>query len=283
MSNERIDNLKDELEVTPTEEPTTEEPTETEPIVDEPAAEPAEPVSTEEPGTEETPVETPAVAPVAPENAFVMPDKFKGKSAQEIAEAYSHLETRLGTRPVSNTERKALKSAGIDPKDLPGIAELSEEITGMDFETGMSPQDYAIWLSKRIMGMVQNQAQDIYQASSKVQRQVKSESQAAKEKFPLLGTNPEYTNFVLSLVQMSAEQGNDLSLMEACQQVTDQIGTITKAQGLGDITPAETAPVGPGEIETPGSVVPGTQNTEQDDVVNGIFNAGPKSGGLGGL
>ena len=268
----RIDNLREELGGEATEEEVVET-TETEKTDEEEATEEEESTeSTEKSEEEETTEEE-----TTDENAFKMPEKFEGKTVEEIAKSYQELETLIGQRALGKDERKDLSKAGLNRKDLGSMEEMKKMIDGVDF-TKMNPGEFAQWLIEATDKRATAQAEQIYRTASTVQQAVRTESTEAIKEFPLLKSNPEFRNLVLSVIEADAGRGDITPLKEACKKVQAMVMVSKKADAkvVTEKTRKRTA------IETTQGGQGDKKNTEEEDVIAGILG-GKKSPSMGGL
>lgn len=266
MSENRIDNLKEELGET-SEEETTEETSETD--VEETSEE-------EETETEETEEET--TEEETEEGEDEIPEKFKGKSLPEVIKAYKELETLIGQRTLTAGERKNLKDKGMGRKDLETMDDMKKLIEGTDF-TKMSAQQFAEWLVSITDKRAENRAKDIYRTASNVQQAVKTEVEEATEKFPLLKSNKEFRELVLAVIEADASQDKVTPIVEACKKVSALIG----AQKQEDDKKKNESDRKRSAVEGTPSGGGGKKDTEAERVRKGILGAKSTGSPLGGL
>lgn len=266
MSENRIDNLREELGDTPEEETTPEETTETD-VEETPEEEETDTTETPE-GDEETPDEEDAD----------LPDKFKGKSKAEIVQSYQELEKLIGQRTLTQSERKDLKKEGLGRKDLENMQDMQKLIEGTDFTKMTAPQ-FAQWLVELTDKRAEERARDIYQKASTVQQAVRTEIDDATTKFPLLKSNPEFRDLVLAVIEADAGQGKVTPITEACKKVTaligaqEQVKTKQKNETDRKRTAVESTPSGAGE----------PKDTAEEKVRKGLLGAKNTGSPLGGL
>jgi len=249
---ERIENLREELETEET--PTTEEAPETETPEEVEEGEPSE------------------------ESDFEIPEKFKGKSNEEIIKSYQELEKLIGQRTLSKQERSDLKDSGLGRGDLGNMDELKELIEKTDF-TNMDPKQFTEFILGLTDKRAEERAQEIYKTTATVQQAVKTEIQEATDEFPLLKSNKEFRELTLAVIEADAVQGKVTPIKEACKKVSAllQIQKQEKENNDNKETRKRTA------VEKNTPATKDKPQTDQERVVQGILNAGSGSGALGGL
>lgn len=271
MSENRIDNLREELGETPEEETTPETP---ETDVEETPEE-------ETPDVEETPEEeTPEEEDDQPEEDedAELPDKFKGKSKAEIVQSYQELEKLIGQRTLSGTERKDLKDKGMGRKDLENMEDMKKLIEGTDF-TKMNAQQFAEWLVGITDKRAETRAREIYQTASNVQQAVRTEIEEATTKFPLLKSNKEFRELTLAVIEADASQGKVTPIIDAAKKVTALIGAQNQvAQKKKNETDRKRAVV----ERTPSGADP-KKDTDEERVKKGLLGSKNQGSPLGGL
>ena len=208
-----------------------------------------------------------------------IPEKFKGKSKSEIIKSYGELEKSLGKRTIDKEERKDLKDAGITRKDLGDMEDIAELIKKQDFSK-MDVESFAKTLLEMTDKRSDQRANAIYTQNRNVRDAVKTEVGEAQDKFPLLKSNPEFRELVLTVIEANAGKGKRTSLMEASKKIS----AIFKIEE--EVEKKEKKPRPKVQIEKTAGAGGGKKDTEEQKVLNGILNAGggKRTGSpLGGL
>lgn len=276
-NNDRIDNLKDGLNVDDEEETTEEEVEETETEEETEEEEETSDEETEEEVDEEEETED-EEEETEEESEFKMPDKFKDKSPEEIVKSYQELEKLVGQRTLTKEERKALKDSGLKRADLEKMGDLKKVLEGTDF-TKMSPMQFAEFIIGMTDKRATAQAQEIYKNASTVKDAVRTEISVATEKFPLLQTNKEFRDLVLAVIEADATNDKTTPIVEACQKVSAMMGTGDTIKKKKKIKKkVKRTPV---ERSNPGNS--DDKETDEDRIKKGIMGAGAPAGmrGLG--
>lgn len=268
MGENRIDNLREELGEEETTEETQE--TEAEETSEEETEEEESETSEEEENKEEEETEK-------TKSEFEMPEKFKGKTAEQIAQSYQELEKLIGQRALGKEERKDLKDAGMGRKDLGSMEEMQKLIEGTDFTKMTAPQ-FAQWLVEITDKRATERAREIYTTASTVQKAVQTEIGEAVEKFPLLKSNKEFRSLTLAVIEADAARGETTPIIQAAQKVTALMATQKQAEEAkkneGDRK--RTA------VEGAGSGAGDKKDTEEEKVLKGLMGGNP-GGPMGGL
>lgn len=253
---ERIDNLREELEneeEVHEEEPTTE-------------TEPEEKEEEEEEDVEEQEEE---------QEEFEIPEKFKGKDINEVVKSYLELEKTIGKRPLGKQERQDLKDAGLKRKDLDDMEDLKEVLEKQDF-SNMDPKAFTEFILGLTDKRSEQRARQIYEQKTSIQQSVRSELSKATEKYPMLKSNQEFRDLVLSLIESRASAGETMSLMDASEKVAKLVGN--KEEEVKKKPRPKTA------VETTPKNTAGGKETEEEKVLKGIMNANAnRNDALGGL
>jgi hypothetical protein len=213
------------------------------------------------------------------------PEKFKGKTREDVIKAYKNLESTIGTRALKEAQ-KLMQGAGLPVKKKDGtvpdkkeLDEFEEELKKMDF-TKMKPSEFARWMNNRIQVQATRIAQGIYERSTQIKQSVSREIQEAQKSHPHLKENKDYQDVVMSMIEASAARGKVLTLKEACQKADKAMG----------IKPQEKKPQEGEQKKKPKTAVEkpeggdgGAQKSDEDKVKEGLLNAGSSSplGGLG--
>jgi len=161
------------------------------------------------------------------EEEFKMPDKFKGKSVEEIAKSYGELEKMIEKKAKEKAEeiiKKKEKGEGEEEEE-----EEKEEIKPpmkegkIDFAS-MTPDTFAEWIIQEIEKRAEAKARKIFDEGSKVKESVSAEISAAQVNHPLLKTSEEYRELVLAIIEAAASKGKVVSLEDACKKVETLVG-----------------------------------------------------------
>lgn len=218
--------------------------------------------------------------------AFVMPDKFKGKSAEEIAKSYTELEGMIGEKALEMAQ-KFLTSKGIKAKEEDTKNKDGEE---EDFDIGlsdeeiakMSPKEFARHLNRKITEKATEIAKNAIERSNEVKTNVSREIKEATKAHPHLKENKEYREIVLSIIEAANAKGKIVTLKEACEKA-DKAMNIKPAERKDDAG-------GEGKKKKPKTAVEKQDGSDgkpvksdEDRVKEGMMNAGQSTGFLGGL
>jgi hypothetical protein len=147
---------------------------------------------------------------------FVMPKKFEGKSADEVAKSYSELE-KMHTKKMEEMQKEidALKKkpAGGDDDD-------DKNKDGEPEWEKMTPKDFA----KKIISEAKKASKGAYQEANQTKAEVSKEIAEAKKSYPNLTKNQHYRDTVIAIVEAAAGQGKVIKLKDACAKVEALIG-----------------------------------------------------------
>ena len=154
---------------------------------------------------------------------FVIPEKFKGKSSEEIAKSYVELEKNIQKKAADIAREQIAKSrpAGKTTKD--DNEAIKEAMKGVDF-TSMKPEDFAAWLIKTVESRAQEIARNTYEAADNTKQQVQTEINTVTKSWPQLKENEGFRDMVLALIENHANKGEILTLKEACASVGKALG-----------------------------------------------------------
>ena len=215
---------------------------------------------------------------------FVMPSKFKGKSAEEIAKAYANLEKNVDARALKKAQDLLQKGGGLRKKDgtKPTKEELNdfeEELKKMDFSK-MKPDEFARWMNQRIMVQATRVAQGIFERSTALKQSVSKEIAEATKVHPHLKDNESYREIVMSMIEAAAGRGETMTLREACKKADKAMnikpGEKKEEEGEEKKKKPKTG------VEKPEGAGGGKDKTEEERVREGLLHGG-NSSGLGGL
>lgn len=227
------------------------------------------------------------------EGEFVMPEKFKGKSAEEIAKAYANLEQNVDARALKKAQDLLQKGGGLRKKDgtKPTKKELDdfeEELKKVDF-TKMKPDEFARWMNQRIMVQATRIAQGIFERSTALKQSVSKEIAEATKVHPHLKDNENYREVVISMIEAAAGRGETLTLKQACAKADKAMGIKPGApkpkdkeegeEGEEEEQPKKKPKTG---VEKPEGGGGSKEKTDEERVKEGLLSGGSSSG-LGGL
>lgn len=216
--------------------------------------------------------------------AFVMPDKFKGKTAEEIAKSYTELEGMIGDKALEMAQsflaKKGIKAKKEDAENKDGDDEEFDIGLTDDEIAKMSPKEFARHLNRKITEKATEIARNAIERSNEVKTNVSREIKEATKAHPHLKENKEYREIVLSIIEAANAKGKIVTLKEACE----------KADKAMNIKPAEKKDDGDGKKKKPKTAVEKQDGSdgkpvksEEDKVKEGMMSAGQSTGFLGGL
>jgi hypothetical protein len=215
---------------------------------------------------------------------FQMPDKFKGKSPEEIAKSYAELEGMIDKKAEEKARELAKKKEEGEFEEEEKEEKEFEETPPMkggkiDFAS-MTPEGFAKWLLKEVDKRAEEKAKKIYSDSSKVRGAVREEIREAQKGHPLLKTSGEYRELVLAIIESAASKGKTIKLDEACTKVDALIGGGKKEPGEEEKEKLKKARA---QVETGAGAAPGAgEETDEEKIKEGMLK-GQKTGELGGL
>lgn len=214
---------------------------------------------------------------------FTMPEKFKGKSAEEIAKAYQNLEGMVATKALEMAQQFLTKK-GIKAKEEDKGEDDEFDLGLTDEEIAkMSPKDFARHLNRKITEKATEIMNNAMERSTEVKKNVSREIREATKAHPHLKENKEYREIVLSLIEAANAKGKVITLKEACAKA-DKAMNIKPGEKKEEKKPEEkkknrTA------VEKQDGGDGGKMKTDEDRVKEGILGAGNNSstvlGGLG--
>lgn len=222
---------------------------------------------------------------------FTMPDKFKGKSAEEIAEAYKNLEGMIGEKALEMAQnfltKKGIKAKPEDGKDGKDGKKDDEEFDiGLSDEeiSKMSPKEFARHLNRKITEKATEIAKNAIERSNEVKTNVSREIREATKAHPHLKENKEYREIVLSIIEASNAKGKVVTLKEACEKADKAMGLKPGAKkddaGDDDDKPKKKPKTAVEKQDGGDGKAP---KSDLDRVKEGMMNAGSSGGMLGGL
>lgn len=218
---------------------------------------------------------------------FVMPDKFKGKSAEEIAKAYQNLEGMVGQKALEMAQdfltKKGIKAKPEDGKKKDGEDDEEFDIGLTDEEIAkMSPKEFARHLNRKITEKATEIARNAIDRSNEVKTNVSREIKEATKAHPHLKDNKEYREIVLSIIEAANAKGKVVTLKEACQKA-DKALNIKPGEKKGDDDGEGKKKKKRTAVEKQDGGDGKSPKTEEDRVKEGMLNAGSSSTVLGGL
>jgi len=211
---------------------------------------------------------------------FVMPEKFKGKSAEEIAKSYTELEKMI-ERKAEERAAEILKEKS--KEEAEEKIEEEEEITPpmiegkVDFAS-MTPDQFAEWILQEVEKRAEEKAKKVYEESTKIKESVSTEIAEAQENHPLLKTSNEYRELVLAIIESAASKGEIVSLEDACKKVDALIG---QKEEIGKKEEEKLKKAKAVVEKGGGAPIIGTPETEEERIRQILSPKAPS--GLGGL
>lgn len=210
-----------------------------------------------------------------PEDDARIPEKFKGKTAAEIAEAYTNLEAMVDQKAMQKAQELL---GGLKPNNK-AVPEVEEDL-GLTEEqmAKMTPKQFLAHINKTITERAKKIAQDTFNRTNEVRTTVKNEVRETTKNHPHLKTNPNYRSIVIDMIDAAAARGEKLTLKEACKKADEAMGIKPE--------PAKPAVVEKKKPRTGVEKVTGADAEpvldDEDQVKAGILGAGARIG-LGGL
>lgn len=220
---------------------------------------------------------------------FVMPDKFKGKSAEEIAEAYKNLEGMIGDKALEMAQNFLAKK-GIKAKPEDGEKKKDGEDDD-DFDIGlsdeeiakMSPKEFARHLNRKITEKATEIARNAIERSNEVKTNVSREIKEATKAHPHLKENKEYREIVLSIIEAANAKGKIVTLKEACEKADKAMGIKPGEKKADDAENGEKKKKPKTGVEKQDGSDGKPVKSDEDRVREGMLGAGQSTGFLGGL
>lgn len=219
------------------------------------------------------------------DDEFVLPEKFKGKSAEEIARSYVNLEKNLEKKVADKVREeigKARPGGKVTKTDDDAIKKAME---GVDFSK-MKPEEFAAWLIKTVESRAQEIARNTYEAADSTKQQVQTEINTVTKTWPQLKENEGFRTMVLALIENAAAKGEILTLKEACKKVGAAMGVKPGAKpaeggdGKGKDGEGKRPRTG---VERPSGSGGGERETDEQKVLDGLMAGSGGPGKLGGL
>ncbi|MDD3711680.1 MAG: hypothetical protein WCQ69_09470 [Bacteroidales bacterium] len=210
------------------------------------------------------------------DDEFLMPEKFKGKSPQEIAKAYSELEKLVERKAQEKAEALAKE------KSKPFKEEPKKEYPmtphGMPDFSKFTPEQFAEWMMGEVDKRAEEKAKKIYQSSDEMRAEVRKTIANVRKDHPLLKENKEYTDLVLALIESSSARGEQINIKEACEKVDKLLGEKIKLAKKDTDKLKKTRLA----VEKTSGASGGKQKTEEELIKESLMG-GKKSSVLGGL
>lgn len=212
---------------------------------------------------------------------FEVPEKFKGKSAAEIAKSYVELEKALEKKASSKAREMIGNKRPVTKKDNDAIAEAMK---GVDFAK-MKPEEFARFIIDTVEARAQEIARNTYESADNTKAQVQSEIKAVTKVWPQIKENEGFRDTVLALIENAATKGEILTLKEACAKVGKALGIKAgesnkpeeKVEGKKEEKPKPKL-----GVEKASGAGGGEKESDEDKIISGIMG-GKTPGGLGGL
>lgn len=221
---------------------------------------------------------------------FVMPEKFKDKSPEEIAKSYNELEKMIGKKVEEGTKAeidKLVKEGKITKVEAKKIEkETKKEIKlpmkdgEVDF-SGMTPKQFSDWIIAEVNKGIEERVSKILGSHEKARTEVKTDIQEAQKDHPLLKKNKEYTELVVAIMSAGAAEGKEITLKEACSKVDAFKGGKSKEEI--DEEEKKKLKKAKAAVETDGGAAPGGEEETEEKEIKRKLLEGSKSpmGGLG--
>lgn len=156
------------------------------------------------------------------EEDIEIPEKFQGKSKEDIIKSYRELEKTLGKTGESIREGKEKVEGSKTDKEA--VDELAEQLEDVDFDN-MTPDQFAKLILEKSNNLATKRAREIYQEATEVRSAVKTEIQEAKDEYPMLEESEEYREMVMNIIEAGAGKGEQVPLKDACEKVNGLINT----------------------------------------------------------
>ncbi len=201
------------------------------------------------------------------DDEFLMPEKFKGKSPQDIAKAYSELEKLVERKAQEKAEALAKEKASSfkeEKKEYP----LTPQ--GMPDFSKFTPEQFAEWMMGEVDKRAEEKAKKIYQSGDEMRSEVRKTIASVKKDHPLLKENKEYTDLVLALIESSSARGEQINIKEACEKVDKLLKDTDKLKKTRLA------------VERTSGVSGGKEKTEEELIKESLMG-GKQSSELGGL
>lgn len=218
--------------------------------------------------------------------AFVMPDKFKGKTAEEIAKSYTELEGMIGDKALEMAQaflaKKGIKAKKEDAENKDGDDEEFDIGLSDEEIAKMSPKEFARHLNRKITEKATEIAKNAIERSNEVKTNVSKEIKEATKAHPHLKENKEYREIVLSIIEAANAKGKIVTLKEACEKADKAMGIKPGEKKADDDKGGEKKKKRPTVEKQDGSDGKPVK-TDEDRVKEGMMNAGQSTGFLGGL
>jgi len=215
------------------------------------------------------------------EKEFVMPEKFKGKTAEEIAKAYQHLEGMTNEKAIELAQKFLTKKDGdVEVKPEDADEEFDLGLTDEQIAT-MTPKEFAKHMGRKITERATEIARNAIERSNEVKENVSREIRDATKAHPHLKENKEYRDIVLSVIEANHAKGKILTLKEACEKTDKALGIKPASEKKEAVVVKKKVPT---EVEKNDGQDGGKTKTDEDRVKEGMMNAGRSfSGPMGGL
>jgi len=215
------------------------------------------------------------------EKEFAMPEKFKGKSPEEIAKSYSELEKMVEKKAEERAEGilKKREEEEEEEEEAEKVLEIPTREGKPDFAS-MTPDQFAGYIDKRIEQRAAEIAKKVIEDSTRVRESVSTEIAEAQEKHPSLKTSDEYRELVLAIIESAATRRKIVSLEDACTKVDGLIG---KKEEVGEKEEEKLKRAKAAIEKGAGALPSGAPETEEERIKKALLGEGPKSplGGLG--
>ncbi len=217
------------------------------------------------------------------EEEFEIPEKFKGKSAEEVAKSYSELEKMIDKKAEEKAE-EILKKKGEGEEEEEEEEEVEEIIPPMiegkpDFSQ-FTPEQFADWVIQEIERRAELKAKKIFDEGSKIKESVSTEIAGAQVNHPLLKTSDEYRELVLAIIEAAASRNKVVSLEDACKKVDTLVG---KKEGTVEEEEKAKLKKAKAIVEKGGGAPGGGKETTEEEAIKKSLLEGSPKGPLGGL
>ena len=205
-----------------------------------------------------------------------IPEKFKGKSAAEIAEAYTNLEGMI-TQKAMNLAQTMMGGKKPD-EEARKKAEEEEDIGLTDEEIKkMTPKQFVQHMRKLTDQRAQKIVADTIARQNEVRTNIRREIKAATKDHPHLKTNQQYRSIVLDIIDARKARGETITLKKACEEADSAL----------NIKPEDKPKVNTkkkrAQVETTDGPAGKKDLDDEEKVKAGILGASQSTPGLGGL
>lgn len=213
---------------------------------------------------------------------FQMPEKFKGKSPEDIAKSYQELEKMIEKKASERARQlEDAKRPKEEVKDKDDVPEwIKTAMKDIDFSK-MKPDEFVKYLLTRVETRAQDIARGVYDQADTTKAEVQKDINSLSKSWPLQ-TNEKFRSLVLTFIENAGMKGEIMPLKEACKKAGEvldiKIGSVMQDKKVEEDKPKPKL-----GVERSAGAGGGDDKSDEDKVIDGLLKGSTKGNSLGGL